>query len=268
MGGEEKQGIAIGVPTYDDRPHTGTMNAVFRTATKKHRAYPIFTSCSLLAWGFNQAWCIALNGRSEHDIKWFAMLHGDIVPEDYWLDTLIDEAEAHDADVMSAVVPFKNQSGLTSTALSDPSNPWAPFCRLTQRQVTHCNFPPTFDAHEATRTLGGWPKLSGDPCLPAECLADAPGGSRLLVNTGCFVARIDRPWAEQVHFNIADRIVKRDDGMFEAQVQSEDWQFSRMVADLGGKVMATTKVALDHKGGANYSSRVSWGMDRDSLLSA
>jgi hypothetical protein len=258
--GDNEDAAFVGVPTYDGRLHTDSASAVFRRSTAKRKTFVKVTSCSLLAWGFNQLWCMALNERAAHGIKWFAMLHSDIEPEDFWLDKLIEEAEAHDADVMSAVVPFKNQSGLTSTALSDPSNPWAPYCRLTQKQVNHPEFYRTFTATEAAQDLS--------ELLRCDLGVDVPADSQLLVNTGCFVARIDRPWAEQVHFNIADRIVKRDDGMFEAQVQSEDWQFSRMVADLGGKVMATTKVALDHKGGANYSSRVSWGMDRDSLLSA
>ena len=80
------------------------------------------------------------------------------------------------------------------------------------------------------------------------------------------VARIDRPWAEQVHFNIGDCIRKTADGKFEARVRPEDWQFSEQVADLGGRVMATTKIDLAHRGANNYESRQVWGLDRDFLL--
>ncbi len=259
--GEVQDTVFLGVPAYTDGICFDAAIAIFEKASKKRRVAVCRRGSSLLALNFNMLWCDALNSRDTLKPKWFAMLHGDIAPEDCWLDKLVDEAEANDADVMSAVVPFKDQSGYTSTALSDPSNPWAPFCRLTQKQVRAEYWPKTFAADDVIYRL---------EYTPDEHLAvhDAPRDAQLLVNTGCMVARIDRPWAEQVHFNIADRIIKNAGGQFEAQVQPEDWQFSRQVADLGGKVMATTKIDLQHRGSAAYASTSIWGRDRDHLIDA
>ncbi len=68
---------------------------------------------SLLALNFNTLWCRALNLRRKRRVDYFAMLHADIEPEEGWLDALVGELEAHSADVFSAVVPIKEDRGLT-----------------------------------------------------------------------------------------------------------------------------------------------------------
>ncbi len=76
------------------------------------------------------------------------------------------------------------------------------------------------------------------------------------------VARIDRKWATKVHFTINDRIVGKG-SYITAEVESEDWFFSRRVAEEGGKVMATTMVQLQHIGTQAFKSFHTWGNDVD-----
>lgn len=250
--------VFIGCPTYNGLADANSLASVFCFGTQRPYIWERGT-CSLLALNNNILWCHALQQRRENGVKWFAMLHADIVPKaTYWLDTLIEELEAHDADVMSAVVPIKDPRGLTSTAIDNPRDPWEIHCRLTTKQVNHPEFPKTFDI------LGA---VAGLLSLPEPLKVDAPV-STLLVNTGCFVCRIDKPWAEAVRFHIEDRIIPLGDGAFKAQVQPEDWLFSRQVASLGGRVFATTKVPLTHRGNADFDSDETWGADHDRLLPA
>lgn len=252
------EGVCIAIPTYDGRVHFDTAVAALTKATKRPNG-SFQVSSSLLAFSFNNLWAMALNLREQHGIKWFAMLHADIRPDEWWADTLIAEAEKHDADVMSAVVPIKNNEGLTTTGMSNPVDDYSPYCRITQTQINHSTFPPTFDAAIASSALRA---------LPGPMKVMPPAGSKLLVNTGCFVARIDKPWAERVRFSIGDRIRKDEGGKFVAGVNPEDWQFSKDVAELGGRVMATTKVKLLHRGQADYASDHVWGLPKDSIVAA
>jgi hypothetical protein len=244
--------VFIGVPTYDGRVEATTVMAV-ATATRKWRMTFGPTQSSLLCKGCNTLWAAALMKRKE-GVKWFAMLHADVSPEDGWIDTLIGEAEKHDADVMSAVVPIKDDLGVTSTSIEDPADPWLPFTRITQSQINHEAFPTTFDAFSVRNTLG---------TMPNDLRVLTPDG-RLQVNTGCMVARIDKPWAEQIHFHIEDRIIREGDA-WGVQVQPEDWLFSRDVADLGGRVMATKSVAVVHRGAVRWHSRATWGEPVDTF---
>ena len=55
----------------------------------------------------------------------------------------------------------------------------------------------------------------------------------LLVNTGCTVVRIDKPWATKVWF--ADlTAIEEVNGQWTTASMSEDWYFSRRVAQEGG----------------------------------
>lgn len=192
---------------------------------------------SLLAHGFNNLWCKALNERFDY----FAMLHADICPTHGWLDILMDEMKATGAEVLSCVVPFKEATGLTSTAIGDPAKTWKPRRRLTMTEID--DLPDTFDAADA-----GYP------------------GDVLLVNSGCFLVDLSKPWCRatnefgeaEFHFTINDRIVNHR-GQFKSEVESEDWFASRQWARMGVKVLATKKVILNHRGVFNYPNYGDWG---------
>lgn len=215
---------------------------------------------SLLANAFNYHWANALNNQlSGVPITYFAMLHDDVIPEDWWLDKLLQELEETEADVLSVVTPIKDQRGLTSVAISDPDNEWEVLRRLTMSEVYSLalSLPETFGIE--------------------DCGYDPHFGYKLLVNTGCWACRFDKPWRCEedlegnlkVFFTIRDRICRMTDrtpgvkpeqiGMYNAWVMPEDWYFSRAVAELGCKVLATRKVKLTHVGAVPYPNSYGWG---------
>lgn len=194
---------------------------------------------SLLAANFNGLWCSALNLKHHgRDIKYFAMLHDDIGPADYWLDTLIQELEEKQLDVLGVVVPIKDTKGITSIAI-DGETTWRPKCRLTMRELK--GLPETFTSEDV--------------------------GGPLLLNTGCWVARFDSDWVRKVHFTINDRIVfNKGTDRFENEVESEDWYFSRLLHELGLKIGATRKVPVMHRGAMDFSNQATWGQQFDEAL--
>jgi hypothetical protein len=244
--------VLIGVPTYG-LLSMGWIAARQLWAFGTRRTFTVeMGQSSLISYNCNFLWCAALNRRGEGH-EWFAMLHTDIEPADWWIDSLIAEAEKHGADLVSAVVPKKDASGLTTTCIGTPQRP---MCNLTQAQVQHPTFPDTFDLPMAIEALARLP----EPLRVAEL----PGASHLLVNTGCFVCRLDRPWVEQVWFDQTDSI-ERVNGTWRPVMCSEDWNFSRRVAQAGAKVMATRTVNLTHRGHYGFPSNAVWGQERDTL---
>lgn len=215
---------------------------------------------SLLADAFNVHWKDALNKQLYgQPITRFAMLHSDIIPQDFWLDVLLEELDSTGADLVAAVVPIKDGRGLSSTAIDDPQDKWDVYKRLTMREVD--KLPETFSAEDA-----GFPDRY------------------LLANTGCWVCDFTKPWRHMVHFEINSRLafvlgadfpkrnLKAGDivpaytydpemkGNFINQVMSEDWNFSRQLGRLGGTVLCTRKVKLTHIGEFPYPNHDgSWG---------
>jgi hypothetical protein len=246
--------VLLGCPTYDGTMTSFAAQGIFSTAAREHQIYTAIADFSLVSLNCNRLWCQALNTREAYDLKWFAMLHADVAPEPWWLDKLIAEAERCQADLLSAVVPIKNELGLTSTAVLLPGGPLGAFHRLTMAQVLHPTFPVTFDIHTAVEALASLPEKLRVTGLPTDAL---------LVNTGCMVLRLDRPWAdERLWFEDVNRIL-RINGVLVAVCKSEDWNFSHRVAQEGGKVMATKSIKLTHRGISDYSSSQIWGKPRD-----
>lgn len=225
--------------------HPAACRAAFGGASARLRVRVLAQGHSLLAHGFNEAWCWALNAaQSGERVDYFAMLHGDIAPEPNWLDVLVAELEAGHYDVVSAVVPIKDSRGLTSTAVGHPDSAdcYDVAYRLTMAEAVR--LPETFTAAD---------------------IPEAPGP--LLVNTGCWVCRFDPKWAERCHFEIRSRIRKVGD-IYQAEVNPEDWNISRQWHALGLNVAATRKVKLHHHGDAAFGNQEAWGdydFDRDKL---
>src|SRR5262249_19012890 len=162
--------------------------------------------------------------------------HSDVEPEPFWIDKLIAEAERHQADVMTAVIPIKNEKGLTSTAISHPTDDCRAFFRMTMSQVRHPGFPTTFDRDTALDALAA---------LPPGLRMVAPRPANLLCNTGCMVCRLGRPWCDptKVFFDEISSFV-RINGQWTPIIRSEDWFFSAKAAQHGAKVMATTNLKI------------------------
>jgi predicted O-methyltransferase YrrM len=186
-------------------------------------------SVSLLAHCFNNLWAVALNLRPR--VTHFLLWHSDILPAvDRWAEVLREQMEYHDVRVISAVSPIKSAAGMTSTARDRGQ----------------------FDARRYSLAE----ILSGPETLTSRDIPD------LLINTGLMLVDLREPWAEQVHFEINDRIVKEGD-RWVAQTEPEDWNFSRQLARLGVPFAATRAVAVEHVGEHRYSSAEAWGFPTD-----
>lgn len=236
--------VYLGLPSYGSVHPTQpkTVEQAARTLKVTVKA----VTFSLLDLNFTALWALALNARKTDGVTHFGMLHADIQAETGWLDTLFWELVTHDADVLSVVVPIKDSRGLTSTAIpQSPDNPWKIERRITMRELA--DLPETFSAADY-----GYP------------------GRHLLLNTGCWVARLDRPWCETVAFNTNVRLSRRENGDFAPEVESEDWNFSRHVAAAGGKLMATKKVKVTHFGEYGFVNHGepwgAWEHDREAAV--
>lgn len=243
----------LACPTYDSTINAGTSAAIWCRASKAHSINVSIMGQSLLAKNFNELWCEALNQRTPRNLKYFAMLHADIQPADWWLDSMIEELEKHDADIISGVVPIKDNRGVTSTAIANPLDQYQVFTRLTLRQCLHPSFPTTFTVNDACDALEKLPEDLRVTDVPRKAL---------LINTGMWVCRFDRPWAEKLHFEIRDKIVK-EKGLFRAKNLPEDWNFSYQLLANNLKVMATTAVKCIHFGVAQYGTTAVWGDEKD-----
>ena len=242
----KKPSVYACMPTHatavDMKSHTALRAP---SQTNDYHIKGVIKSRSLLAANFNGFWCNALNDRYDY----FLMLHADISPQPGWLDILMSEMKATGADVVSVVVPLKDEHGLTSTAIGEPGNNWNPRRRLTMTEV-HA-LPETFDIAQA-----GYPD------------------DVLLVNTGCFLVDLSKPWCRaakddgtaEFFFTINDRITFNASGQAKEDVEPEDWYASRQWARLGAKVVATRKVAVNHRGTFDFTNAYAWGDLQEDLV--
>jgi hypothetical protein len=230
--------IFLGMPGYGQQ--TAGAGRGFWRSTRQPDSHVTYqsNSGSLLAQNFNRLWTAALNMvHRGQPVDYFAMQHADIEPQDWWLDTLIEEMEAHDLDVLGVAVPIKDPKGLTSLALDRAGDTWSPLCRLTMSEVY--SLPETFTSEDV--------------------------GHPLLLNTGLWVCRFG-DWARKVHFTINDRIVfDKNLDRYLAQVEPEDWYFSRLCHELKLKIGATRKIQLHHRGEIGFSNGHPWGDPVDSV---
>jgi SAM-dependent methyltransferase len=231
--------VFLGMPGYGELT-AGAARSFWRaTKLPDRQVHHQYNEGSLLAANFNTLWVSALNlGLKDWSVDYFAMQHADVEPADWWLDTLIDEMESNDLDLLGVVVPIKDPKGLTSIALDRPDrDTWRPLCRLTMTDVHR--LPPTFTSADV-----GYP---------------------ILLNTGLWVCRFDPAWASKVRFTINDRIVfNRATNSYMAQCEPEDWYFSRLCHELGLRVGCTRKVPLTHRGSFTFPNDRAWGESFDS----
>ncbi len=192
-------------------------------ATNK-RSIQIFShTSSLLVDSFNTCWAEMLNTPG---VEYFAMLHADVITTGPWLDQLIDELEEKNLDVLSVVLPLKDEKGITSTGILSKD---FKVTRLTLAEVE--KQPPTF----TIETLLG------------------KTNSVLLVNTGMWVAKAG-DWMKKFDgFRAHSEIVLKD-GKYITLNSPEDWDFSSWCADNGLKVGATKIIKAGHVGKKIYKN--------------
>lgn len=190
-------------------------------------AFGIQASSSVLPSAFNDLLAKALDARDQGEVTHLAMVHADVAPEPGWLDVLYGELWTHGADLVSAVVPIKAPGGRTSTAIGNAADRW---------DIKRC-----IHMHER--------ESLPDTFGPEHVCGD---GEVLLVNTGCWIADLRRPWWDDITFRFHHRIIRHEDGRREVQQRTEDWEMSFDLHEAGAKVMATWKVKLVHEGGGKW----------------
>lgn len=226
--------IVLGMPGYGKQT-AAAGRGFWRACRDMSTVWNCYQNGSLLASNFNQLWCLALNlAHQGRPVDYFAMLHDDIAPEDWWLDTLIEELEQQSLDVLGVAVPIKDTRGMTSLALHNEGDNWQPLARLSMHDLYE--LPETFTSKDLGRPL--------------------------LLNTGCWVAKWNQEWCKQMHFEVNDRIVfNRAAGRYQSQTEPEDWYFSRLLHELGLKVGATRKIKVLHQGEMEFSNSRPWGSE-------
>jgi hypothetical protein len=227
--------LYLGVPHYGAiEPNTvpGLVQASFSASRVRLR----LNGASLLAFNFNLLWCEALNGREQPGFTHFLLHHADIQAPGGFADSLMDEMDRTGADVLSVVVPLKDDRGLTSTGTMPPC-PEAQYPvvkRLTMKEV--CKLPTTFSAN------------------------DVKPGHWLAVNTGILLIDLRKAWVDEFPgFNIRDCIVRLPSGQLEPGCLSEDWNASAWAARRGLNVMATRIISVNHHGRQSWSNATAWG---------
>lgn len=228
--------IHLGCPSLGDMTLGAAVGFHRCTRRPDHHVKLLALGSSLATGNFNQLWCWALNAARKGRVDFFAMIHSDIEPGEFWLDSLIDELEGKNLDVLGVVAPIKDQRGLTSTAVAHESgDTWRVRNRLTMTEVYR--LPETFTSEDV--------------------------GGPLLINTGLWVCKFDMAWAPNVFFTVNDRIMlDQKSGDFIAQIEPEDWFFSRVLHELGLRVGCTRKVSLHHQGRTSFPTDRPWGTDQ------
>lgn len=188
---------------------------------------------SNLPLNFNVILANALGYRDAGLATHLAILHEDVSAEPGWLDTLWLEMLAHEADFIGAVVPIKepNDNPRTSTGVGKRSDIfWGNRCL---RMSDIASLPETF----------GRDDVCGGP------------DDVLIVNTGCFLADLRRPWwddrgdGQPFAFGFENRVrLDRATGVRTVDTCCEDWLLSHMLHDHGARVFATSKVRATHWG--------------------
>lgn len=225
--------VFASMPTYGGNVHLDAAMMFGVGATRECDVVWGEGRCSHPEHAFNECWVQALNARGQHGLTHFAMLHSDVVPEPYWIDRLVSIQQETGADLVSAVVPIKSPEGWTSTALCDPAGGGRGKVERVLNMHDVYRLPPTF----------------GPEAFP---------GKRLLVNTGCFVARFDRDWCPMVWAQAKTWVSSGAGRGYTAHLWPSDWDFSLRVAEQGGRVLATRAVECYH-GRPEWSNARPWG---------
>lgn len=214
--------------------HPGAAESFYLTGTSGSVAIAHWSkaSSSILPNAFNCCLLEALQSRDEGTATHVAMIHSDIAPEFNWIDVLYRELVQSRASVVSAVVPIKDGSGKTSTAIGDRGDPWA--IRRYIQAEDRSRLPVTFGAHHVRE----------DP------------NEVLLINTGLWLADLRADWWDEFPgFEMRTRIDRDDQGKRASQSRPEDWEWSRWMADRGIDYRATWAVRLTHHGNHGYTNQ-------------
>lgn len=227
----------VGVPMYDGTTYFGVgQHPLIRSGDVTCRESLIaWATSSLIPKTFGLLWGQAVTMAERDGFTHFAMQHADIIAEPGWLDTLHDEMERLDCDLLSVIMPIKDASGLTSTGIDITREPIS-FRRMSMREVA--TLPETFGIEDTKH----------------------PDGT-LVTNTGLWLARLNRPWNKRISWQGVSWVFYYTDGRApRITVEPEDWHFSRTLWMEGVRCYCTRKVKAKHMDGrVPYENQGAWG---------
>lgn len=224
----DKPKVFLALPSRDGWMRSAFMAALDDVRENAGVCVVGLVQTSLLANGFNKAFCGALNGR-DRGITHFLLVHADVVPQGRWFYQMCQDMARFNLDVLSAVITFRNDTGKTSTAIEDDNREPHPY--YMHRDAGY-----------------------GDDRLvfPKNAVLTSREQPKLLINTGCLLMNITRPWADEFSFMVGDLIGKNKDGKFEALNEPEDWRMSRHLMAKKVPYGATSKVHVIHHGTKDF----------------
>lgn len=240
--------ILVYMPLHDWRCHRKAARAFYRPIGPDSPHTAIIDDSnvpsSLLPDAFNFGWCHAVNCYRRGEIEAWGLIHSDMGAETGWVDILERERAKVNADVISAVVPIRDETGpprgMTSTAVD--SDDWGPR-RLTMHEV-HNLLPETFTSDD-TQQLFGFP---------------------LLLNTGLMLVKMRPEFVEPPFgFHLMTGVGPGPQGQIRMLVQPEDWIFSRDCRKRGLRLAATRAVKLTHGDGDLWDNQKVRGQQAGSL---
>jgi hypothetical protein len=227
--------VYIGMPTYLITEPCAIMGAMSRASEVPGRTVFQLLDGGFHCGNFNALWCSAWNACEEGNYTHHAQIHQDIDPQRLWLDKAITLMDAHDLNVLSVVVPQKQDTGVTSTAVLDKDT--LRTRRLCMKEIGKW-LPPTFQTVDLQR-LGFKNHL-------------------LLMSGGMFIAKIG-PWFQRCWFEAPARILKDENGKLVSAVWDEGWNWTIQLAQMGVRYACTTEIVLGHVGKTTWSNRPDWG---------
>jgi hypothetical protein len=166
------------------------------------------------------------DGRATH----YASIHSDVMPQCPWLNQLWAEMRLSGATLVATNIAIKNESGKTSTAVGQRSDPWRVSRWITRDDLR--DLPGTFSTADVAKTED----------------------DVLLINTGLILVDLSHDcWRNWTGFEYRTRIIKGPNGR-ECQFQPEDWLLSRYLDRCGAKYVATSTVRCEHIGPKGYTT--------------
>jgi len=201
---------------------------------------------SLLARNFNYLFCQAYSAGFDYLIYVHSDLGIESAPGQHWVDTVIAVMEEKKFAAVSQVIPIKNDSGTTTTALQLNKNNKYGLRRLTVKEVA---------GHTGIITRE-------DLCRMFSVSPDDAGA--LLINTGLLCLGLKNfYWPKWDGFSIEDKILWNKSGTPKAFTTSEDWRFSMWLHEKEWPYGAINCFAINHDGHKYYSNREVWGGEHD-----
>lgn len=218
--------VLLATPNYDGKISTGTHVSSLWPSDARLRVRPCDFGGSVLPMVFNHAWVAGVEGNWDL----FAMIHADVSAEPGWLGKLVEILDEEQADIVSCVIPIKDDTRVVSTAWDRGDD----VVHLTYEDIER--LPATF----------------GD----AELLELYPESKGLMMNTGCWVARLKQPWNKQWRGFTTTSWIDWERKPPVVHVGGEDYLMSRALRALDPppRVLATSAVQTRHEGRSWWSS--------------